>query len=142
MALDEKMRLILWDIDYTLIFPGNIDRAVWMDVCATLSGRQVTTIGSIPGRTEPQILVDTLGLAGVPEDEARGLLPTAMSMAVDALRSRQAELHSKGRVLTGVEATLAAVTEIATVTQTAVTGNLKSNAILKLQTFGLDGYLD
>src|SRR5206468_4821613 len=74
--------------------------------------------------------------------EARGLLPTAMSMAVDALRSRQAELHSKGRVLTGVEATLAAVTEIATVTQTAVTGNLKSNAILKLQTFGLDGYLD
>jgi phosphoglycolate phosphatase-like HAD superfamily hydrolase len=136
------MRLLLWDIDYTLILTGGVDVAVWMEVCSTLSGCRVTTIGSVPGRTEPQILLDTLVLAGVSNYEARALLPTAMEMTVDILRSRRAELLSKGRVLSGAEATLAAVANMSDVAQSPVTGNLRDNAVLKLQTFGLARYLD
>lgn len=140
--MDVKTHLILWDIDHTLIFAGHVDHAVWIDACSRVSGRRVTTIGDVPGRTEPQILLDAMVLAGVPEERAHSLLPAAIEMAVDALGARRAELRSRGRALPGAEATLAAMSDMPGVTQSLVTGNLKSNAVLKLQTFGLDRYLD
>ena len=34
-----RPRLILWDIDRTLLFAGGIDKAVWVEVCSDLVGR-------------------------------------------------------------------------------------------------------
>jgi phosphoglycolate phosphatase len=68
-------RLVLWDIDRTLIFAGGVDKGVWVEVCSELVGRPVTDLVGTSGRTDPQILLDALLQAGVEETEARRLLP-------------------------------------------------------------------
>ena len=78
-------RLVLWDIDRTLIFAGGVDKDVWVEVCSELVGRPVTDLVGTSGRTDPQILLDALLRAGVEETEARRLLPKALRMEVGRL---------------------------------------------------------
>jgi phosphoglycolate phosphatase len=88
-------RLVLWDIDRTLIFAGGVDKGVWLEVCTELVGRPVTNLGSTSGRTDPQILLDALLLAGLDNPEARRLLPEALRMEVDRLAAKRDELRAR-----------------------------------------------
>jgi phosphoglycolate phosphatase len=135
-------RLVLWDIDRTLIFAGGVDKGVWLEVCTELVGRPVTNLGSTSGRTDPQILLDALLLAGLDNPEARRLLPEALRMEVDRLAAKRDELRAKGHIMPGAGAALAALSSTPGVVQSVLTGNVKPNAILKLSTFGLDCYID
>jgi phosphoglycolate phosphatase len=136
------VRLVLWDIDRTLIFAGGVDKGVWVEVLSELAGRPVTELGNTSGRTDPQILLDALLLAGVDEAEARRLLPMALRMEVERLAAKQGELHSLGRMMPGADAALARLHREPEVVQSVLTGNVKPNAMLKLATFGLDRYLN
>ena len=49
-------RLVLWDIDRTLVFAAGVDKAVWLEVCTELTGRPVTKLGHTSGRTDPKRL--------------------------------------------------------------------------------------
>lgn len=129
--------LVLWDLDYTLVFSGGVDKEAWLEVCSALAGVEATSIGDTPGRTDPQILLDTLVLAGVDTDEAARLLPRALEMEVVALRQRTQELGQRGRVMSGAREILTAFAGIPSVIQAPLTGNVKENAILKLEVFGL-----
>jgi phosphoglycolate phosphatase-like HAD superfamily hydrolase len=135
-------RLVLWDIDRTLIFAGGVDKGVWIEVCSELLGRPVTELAGTSGRTDPQILLDALLRAGVEETEARLLLPKALHMEVGRLAAKREELRAKGHMLPGADAALAALASTPGVVQSVLTGNVKQNAILKLATFGLDRYID
>jgi phosphoglycolate phosphatase-like HAD superfamily hydrolase len=135
-------RLVLWDIDRTLIFAGGVDKGVWIEVCSDLLGRPVTELAGTSGRTDPQILLDALLRAGVEETEAWLLLPKALHMEVGRLAAKQEELRAKGHMLPGADAALAALASTPGVVQSVLTGNVKQNAILKLATFGLDRYID
>jgi phosphoglycolate phosphatase len=137
-----RPRLVLWDIDRTLIFAGGVDKGVWVEVCSELVGRPVTELGGTSGRTDPQILLDALLRAGVGEARARELLPKALHMEVVRLAAKRDELAAKGRMLPGADAALAALANTPGVMQSVLTGNVKPNAILKLATFGLDRYID
>jgi phosphoglycolate phosphatase-like HAD superfamily hydrolase len=135
-------RLVLWDIDRTLIFAGGVDKGVWLEVCSELVGRPVTNLGSTSGRTDPQILLDVLRLAGLDDTEARRLLPEALRMEVGRLAAKQQELRAKGHMMPGADAALAALHRMSGVVQSVLTGNVKPNAILKLATFSLDRYIN
>jgi phosphoglycolate phosphatase-like HAD superfamily hydrolase len=135
-------RLVLWDIDRTLIFAGGVDKGVWVEVCSELAGRPVTELAGTSGRTDPQILLDALLRAGVKEDEARRLLPEALHMEVGRLAAKQPELRARGHMMPGADAALAALSSTPGVVQSVLTGNVKPNAILKLATFGLDHYIN
>jgi phosphoglycolate phosphatase-like HAD superfamily hydrolase len=135
-------RLVLWDIDRTLIFAGGVDKGVWIEVCSDLLGRPVTELAGTSGRTDPQILLDALLRAGVEETEAWLLLPKALHMEVGRLAAKRDELRAKGHMLPGADAALAALASTPGVVQSVLTGNVKQNAILKLATFGLDRYID
>jgi phosphoglycolate phosphatase len=137
-----RPRLVLWDIDRTLIFAGGVDKGVWVEVCTELVGRPVTELVGTSGRTDPQILLDALLRAGVGEARARELLPKALHMEVGRLAAKQAELRSKGHMMRGADTALAALSSTPGVVQSVLTGNVKPNAILKLATFGLDRYID
>jgi phosphoglycolate phosphatase-like HAD superfamily hydrolase len=63
-------------------------------------------------------------------------------MEVGRLAAKREELAAKGRMLPGADAALAALASTPGVVQSVLTGNVKPNAILKLATFGLDGYID
>ena len=137
-----RPRLVLWDIDRTLIFAGGVDKGVWVEVCSELVGRPVTELDGTSGRTDPQILLDALLRAGVEETEARRLLPKALHMEVGRLAAKRDELRAKGHMMPGADAALAALASTPDIVQSVLTGNVKPNAILKLATFELDRYIN
>jgi phosphoglycolate phosphatase-like HAD superfamily hydrolase len=137
-----RPRLVLWDIDRTLIFAGGVDKGVWVEVCSELVGRPVTELDGTSGRTDPQILLAALLRAGVEETEAWLLLPKALHMEVGRLAAKRDELRAKGHMMPGADAALAALASTPDIVQSVLTGNVKPNAILKLATFELDRYIN
>jgi len=136
------MTLVLWDIDGTLLHAGGVDKQVWYDVCTALTGRPPATLTGISGRTDPQILLDTLLACGVDHDQAELLLPEALARQVTLLAERSLDLRTRGHRLPGAAEALAALAGRAGVVQSVVTGNVRDNAALKLASFGLDRHLD
>jgi phosphoglycolate phosphatase len=135
-------RLVLWDIDRTLVFAGGVDKAVWLDVCTELADRPVTKLGQTSGRTEPQILREAFLLAGLDDAEADRLLPKALRLEAERLATRYQELVAKGHAMPGAADALAALAAIPGVVQSVLTGNVAPNAALKLVAFGLDRFIN
>ena len=69
-------RLILWDIDGTLVWWGPIGRGVFDDAIHEVVGLDPSGHGvSMGGKTDPQIALEILAALAVPEGEARTHLP-------------------------------------------------------------------
>jgi len=125
--LSMSRRLLLWDVDGTLLWTGPatrqaFDRAVASVLRQAVGDHEV----SFGGKT----------------DEARRQLPGVlqalereMELAVDLLRQ-------DGRVLPGVLELLERFDRRPDVVQSVLTGNTEANARLKVGAFGLDRYLD
>jgi phosphoglycolate phosphatase-like HAD superfamily hydrolase len=137
-------RLVLWDVDGTLVLYGGIGRSAFADAFMAVEGRTATDLDglmiSTAGRTDPDIAIEFLERHGIPDVETR--LDAFHAALVDALAAKAAELREHGRVLPGVEPALAALARQAGVAQSLLTGNLEANAVLKLAVFGLDRYVD
>jgi phosphoglycolate phosphatase-like HAD superfamily hydrolase len=137
-------RLVLWDIDGTLVLYGGIGRSAFADAFMAVEGRIAHDLDrlmiSTAGRTDPDIAIEFLERHGIPDVETR--LDAFHAALVDALASKTAELREHGRVLPGVEPALAALARLPGVAQSLLTGNLEANAVLKLAVFGLDRYVD
>jgi phosphoglycolate phosphatase len=137
-------RLVLWDVDGTLVLYGGIGRSAFADAFMAVEGRVATDLDglmiSTAGRTDPDIAIEFLERHGIPDVETR--LDAFHAALVDALAAKTAELREHGRVLPGVEPALAALARQPGVAQSLLTGNLEANAVLKLAVFGLDRYVD
>lgn len=137
-------RLVLWDVDGTLVLYGGIGREAFSDAFLAIAGRPATDLDrlmiSTAGRTDPDIALEFLARHGVADGEAR--LDAFHAALVEALAGKAALLREHGRVLPGVERALAAVARQPGVAQSLLTGNLEANAALKLAIFGLDRYVD
>jgi phosphoglycolate phosphatase len=135
-------RLILWDIDGTLIRSSGIGRRV-IEAAAARAG-QLTDVPNIvmSGKTDPQILREIFTAAALADEHIDGILPEAMAAAEAALAHAEAELREVGHVLPGVEALLARLHDTRGVRQTLLTGNLTANAAVKVAAFGIDKYFD
>jgi phosphoglycolate phosphatase-like HAD superfamily hydrolase len=137
-------RLVLWDVDGTLVFYGGIGRQAFADAFLAFAGRPATDLDrlmiSTAGRTDPDIALEFLARHGLTEGEVQ--LEAFHSALVDALAAKAALLREHGTVLPGVERALEAVAARPGVAQSLLTGNLEPNAVLKLATFGLDRYVD
>jgi phosphoglycolate phosphatase-like HAD superfamily hydrolase len=135
--------LVLWDVDRTLIDAASVDKDVWLEVCARLTGAAVTRPDGTSGRTDPEILLSILRTAeGIDETHARALLPEALRLEAEILAGRRDELARRGRDLPGARAALEALARIPHLTQTLVTGNVRRNAQTKLAAFRLDHLVD
>jgi phosphoglycolate phosphatase-like HAD superfamily hydrolase len=92
------------------------------------------------GRTDPEIALDFLAAHEIVEGERH--LPAFSEALVSALATKAALIRERGRALPGARETLAELGRSDGVVQSLLTGNVQPNALLKLASFELDGYLD
>jgi phosphoglycolate phosphatase-like HAD superfamily hydrolase len=137
-------RLVLWDIDGTLVQAGEVGRDIFTEAFQAVLGRapdQVTaTALAMAGRTDPEIALEFLAAHQIADRERH--LPAFSEALVSALATKAALIRERGRALPGARETLAELGRSDGVVQSLLTGNLQPNALLKLASFELDGYLD
>ena len=135
-------RLILWDVDGTLVSCGPSGREALEAGVRAATGLDGLNHVSMGGKTDPQIFTEMLTLAGVAEAEIATLLPAALAEAERVLGGWRERIAREGRVHPGVRRLLADLGSREGVRQTLVSGNLAANAAVKVGAFGLDGYFD
>ena len=136
-------RLLLWDVDGTLIRGGGVGSAAINGAVAVVLGKPI--VGQpvvMHGKTDPQILTELFVAAEVAEDAIAELLPAALAEAERLMALAEADLRRRGEVIPGVVEVLARVATVPGVRQTLVTGNLVGNAAVKLAAFDLTGHFD
>jgi phosphoglycolate phosphatase len=137
-------RLVLWDIDGTLVQAGEVGRDIFTEAFQAVLGRapdQVTARALVmAGRTDPEIALEFLTAHDVAEGASH--LPAFSEALVTALAAKAAVIRERGRALPGAREALVALGRTEGVVQSLLTGNLQPNALLKLASFELDGHLD
>ncbi|HEX6682679.1 MAG TPA: HAD hydrolase-like protein [Candidatus Limnocylindrales bacterium] len=132
-------RLILWDIDRTLITMAGSSVGYFERAFTATTGLALEILPEFGGRTDRAIISGVLELHGVPvTEEAIEAVFTAMTAA--ALES-EAEMLAVGSALPGAAAALAALATLPA-WQTVVTGNIASLARQKLTLFELVHHID
>jgi len=136
-------RLLLWDIDGTLVRGGGVGSEAIYRAAAAVSGASVVD-GSVMmhGKTDQEILTEIFRAAEIADDAIPALLPAAMVEAERLMALAREDLRCRGEVIGGVVEALASLDAISGVRQTLVTGNLIGNAAVKLATFDLAAYFD
>jgi phosphoglycolate phosphatase-like HAD superfamily hydrolase len=136
--------LVLWDIDGTLVQAGEVGRDIFSEAFQAVLGRdpdQVTAKALVmAGRTDPEIALELLNAHQIAEGARH--LPAFNEALVTALAAKAAVIRERGRALPGARDALAALGHGDGVVQSLLTGNVQPNALLKLASFELDGYLD
>jgi phosphoglycolate phosphatase len=136
-------RLLLWDIDGTLIRGGGVGSAAIYRAAATVTGREVTVQEMMMhGKTDPQIITEILLACEVADADISVLLPQVMTECERLLAAAEADLRARGDVIDGVHDTLRAFAAIPGVRQALLTGNLVGNAAVKLAAFELNDFFD
>jgi phosphoglycolate phosphatase len=137
-------RLVLWDVDGTLVNYAGLGWEAFLDAFLAVVGRPAAgadgSVITLAGRTDPEIALDLLAAQRVPDGELR---LEEFHLALErALAAKAAVMRERGRALPGAREALAALQRRPEVVQSVLTGNLRANALLKLATFDLDGYVD
>jgi phosphoglycolate phosphatase len=136
-------RLVLWDIDGTLVRGGPVARDVFDLAVESALGRHPGAHGvRMGGKTDPQIALEILAAAEVTEDEAADHLPAVLAALEHGLAAAAAELRASGRVLPGVPDVLRTLAAEPDAHSTVLTGNTAANAAVKLAAFELAEWLD
>ncbi|MFC5835967.1 HAD family hydrolase [Nonomuraea insulae] len=133
-------RLVLWDIDHTLIETGGVGREVFADAFSQVTGIPMKDMAEVSGRTELVIFGETLDLHGIPRSDK--YFKRFVEIQARGYKERAHELRLRGRVLPGALNALQALGRIAGVAQTVLTGNTKEAARAKIQILGLERHLD
>ena len=138
-------RLVLWNIDLTLLDVVKVTRAAYAEAFAAVTGRPLVQLPRMVGMTEPEIFFDALGRNGVSlhaDGESESLLAPFGAEFATRLAARRDLLTTEGSLLPGAAEALQAVAGLDGVVQSVLTGSSRPNAALKLRAFGLDRYLD
>jgi len=138
-------RLVLWNIDLTLLDVAKVTRAAYAEAFAAVTGRPLVQLPQMVGYTEPEIFFDALGRNGVSlaaDGESERLLQPFATEFAACLAARKHDLTTQGLLMPGAVPTLTAVAGLDGVVQSVLTGASRPNAALKLVAFGLDRYLD
>jgi phosphoglycolate phosphatase-like HAD superfamily hydrolase len=132
-------RLVLWDIDDTLIETGGVGSEVFAEAFQAATGRRLGSMPDPTGLTEVQIFRRALVEHGIEDD---GLFERFAEAQAAEYRARGGQLLTRGRVLPGVHVVLRAVSASADLVQSVLSGNTRMAAQAKLAVFRLGGYLD
>ena len=143
---DPVYRLVLWNIDLTLLDVARPTRAAYADAFREVTGRPLVRLPQMAGRTESEIFFEALALnaTGPQPDEAQSeeLLSRFTDQLAAAFGARRALLTEQGRLMPGAREAVAEVGRLPGVVQSVLTGGIKPNAIEKLRAFGIEGFFD
>jgi phosphoglycolate phosphatase len=133
-------RLVLWNIDHTLVDVGRVTREAYADAFRRVTGRPLVTLPPTAGRTESEIIFETLAFNDIVTDDDH--LPAFTAALTESFAARRKQVRSHGRVLPGAREALTAVGGLPDIVQSVLTGSIRPNAVVKLTELGLDGYVD
>ena len=137
-------RLVLWDVDHTLLDAGGAGVALLRQAFTELFGCPFPATPPMAGRTDRAIELEILTRAGLADPAAQ--LPAFQRLAAGLAPEFGELVRSGGRVLPGAAEALAAVAALADGStgpvQSVLTGNLRAIARVKLAALGLDRFLD
>jgi phosphoglycolate phosphatase len=133
-------RLVLWNVDHTLVDVGRVTREAYAEAFQRVTGRPLVRLAPTAGRTESEIIFETLAFNDVVTTEHH--LAEFMTALGESFGARRKSIREHGRVLPGAREALAAVGRLHDVIQSVLTGSIQPNAIAKLTALGLDKYVD
>ena len=133
-------RLVLWDVDGTLVESARIGRDAFFEAFEAVAGVPPSEMVPFAGRTDLEIALDMLRAAGIDADDP--LLERFHEELVVAMAGRTEDLRARGRAMPGAAEALERLAREAGVVQSLLTGNVERNALVKLAAFGLDRHID
>lgn len=135
-------RLLLWDLDGTLLTGSGVSREAMFASVEMAIGRP-SGGHDLPfdGKTDPLIARELLEASGVEPTEVPALARKVLAAMGPQTMDRRARLKSVGKAFPGARDALAAVREKDALS-TVLTGNLSATAALKVETFELAEFLD
>lgn len=133
-------RLLLWDVDGTLIHSAGIGAAVFDRALERVVGTAPGARLVLGGKTDPQITLEYLELMAV--DDPHKQLPLVLDAVEAEVAAAATMLTERGTAQPGVPQLLARLAADDAVHQTVLTGNTAANALVKLTAFGLQHWLD
>jgi phosphoglycolate phosphatase-like HAD superfamily hydrolase len=135
-------RLILWDIDGTLLSTGTIGRHALEQAAASVAGINEIPHVVMSGKTDQRILREILVAAGLQPARIDELVPQAMAASIEILAASHDRIANEGTVHPGVGTLVDRLASHPGVRQSLVTGNLAPNARVKVGSLGLDTHID
>jgi len=134
------VRVILWDVDGTLVRTGGVGAEAFNTAIETLFGVPAGDHGvSLAGKTDPQIAREILAVLELHDADTH--LPGLLAETERLVAAGRDRIRALGRILPGVPALLEGLQRPGTV-QTVLTGNTSANAAVKLDAFDLPRWLD
>ena len=145
-------RLVLWNIDLTLVDVTRVTRDAYADAFRRVTGRPLVQLPQMAGQSESEIFFEALArndaaptvpAAAAPTDDGSDeLLARFVSELATAFGSRREALAKRGRILPGAREAVLAVANLPGVVQSVLTGTIRPNAAEKLRAFGLEPFFD
>src|ERR1039457_3412938 len=155
-------RLVLWNIDLTLLDVGRVTREAYAEAFRRVTGRSLRQLPQMNGRMESEIFFAALALNEAGAGAAAGavgangvagrgiaagqggedLLARFSFELANAFAARRDLLPEQGRLLPGAAEAVAGLAARHGVVQTVLTGGIKPNAVEKLRAFGLEQFFD
>lgn len=134
------MKLVLFDIDGTLITDGGASRAAFREALGEVYGYAGDLSRyDFSGRTDPQITHMVLRDAGLSREEVDASLPRLWELYLAGL-ARNAATPGRIRALPGIHELVRALEEHADVLLALLTGNIEPGARVKLGGADLNDY--
>jgi phosphoglycolate phosphatase len=132
-------RLLLWDIDGTLIRAGEIGSLVFDRALESVIGELPEARVRMSGKTDPQIVQEYLDLMHLDDPEH---LPAVLEVLERELAAAAHLIAEEGYPCAGVPELLDRINGDDRLHQSILTGNIAPNAVVKLAAFGLDTKID
>ncbi|MGW1975338.1 HAD family hydrolase [Streptomyces sp. NPDC001889] len=137
------MILVLWDIDRTLLYVGDIDRLVYRTVFERVVGHAPERLPAKgTGVTMPVAVKELLTVNGVPGDRVQAFARRIIGLMPGELERHRERMPADGLLLPGAAESLTAVRRSPHLLPSVVTGNLQASAEIKLSAFGLIDLVD
>lgn len=131
-------RLVMWDIDYTLLRGGAAPIRAWKTAFTEVTGVPWRDTPNFGGRTDTDICSEVFAVHGVTDCTHERFFARYAELVTEIRH----ELAVQGQLMPGVRQVLAHLGDDPRVVQTLVTGNIPEVAALKVAAFGLSGSFD
>jgi len=132
------MRLVLFDIDGTLLNSGGMGRAAMQRALGQVFGSPGNPSYRYDGKTDKQIVRDVMRMEGHSDEHIDSRMENLIEIYLDGLREGAREKRFNVRPLDGVVELLDALEPRKDVVLGLLTGNVEPGARIKLEAAGID----
>jgi phosphoglycolate phosphatase len=132
------MRIVLFDIDGTILRSGGVGRIAMEAALTNVFGSPGSREYHYDGKTDKQIVRETMRLEGLTDEEIDARMPELLDRYLDGLHAELASGDRQVHVFPGVREILDELEQQENVVLGLLTGNIEPGARAKLGAAGID----